>query len=754
MVKTTRRVDARVLNQKEGVHIEMKKHFFRFACCLIAVLSTVALSSCSELLLSIFGDEDSSQKSYAEDEWNPNEDALGGNSSSEIGSENGGTDGESEEKDSFIPDAPDSEKELLRTETDDIGHKIAYYADGTKEDLGRVTPIDFTPVSPTEKEGYQYFSTLEKGDGLCAFYRELFTVAYNFHTSDKNVTATEGRYEIADMRFFRHGLTRDEAVSVWRTVSIEYPEFFWWENSLMLGSTGLSFLINPLYAQASERESAQTAIENMAQTCDGYLDTTTTKVERALTVHDYVANITQYAYKEDGVTPETEIWAHNIAGGAQYGKGVCETYAKTYDYLCGLFGLSCITVAGFAVQNGESFGHAWNVVEIDGGWYNVDATWNDLDSKTLSREWFGTTPELFKQSHDEFAPEDGWSVNYMFALPSLDKEGLTPVRAASTDELAGGKYTADNAPMYGSIEDVCALAGEGITVEAYLYPRTAATAQKAEIFLKGARLDRISHTAGTVAINGAYRSLLGGYFEIAELVSSKEITFLGDVVLRDVSYTAPSVNLGDNTLTTAGTAVEIETTGVVSGGNLIDKTTDWTEIFAVDLDTVTAQGNELCLLRGGKVARVNLYSGLLRLNGGQDAAIGTLWYATANERLYIDKATATTKITVGNILAGIEANEEAGTTAVIPDKVTIFVVYTDANDYPIISVIQKTTAAKLNLTMYSDYKTPERLGKAFVNLGETVALNMLQITYSWHGITRELSQSKYEKQENGDVCWK
>ncbi len=724
----------------------MKKKIFRLACCLTAALSTFALSSCSDILLSIFENEDSSERSYAEDEWNPNEDALPDSSSTG----NGGASSEV-----FKPDLPDAEKELLRTETDDIGHKIAYYTDGTKEDLGRITPIDFTPSAPETKTGYQYLATQEKAGGLCAFYQEIFTVACNFHASGKNVTATEGHYEIANMRFSQHGLTKDEAVSVWRTVSLEYPEFFWWGNSLLLGATSMGFLIDPLYAAASERETAQTAIEDMAQACDRYIDGTTTKVERALTLHDYVAAITAYAYEDDYITPETEIWAHNIAGGAQYGKGVCETYAKTYDYLCGLFGLSCITATGFAVQNGESFGHAWNVVNIDGGWYNVDATWNDLDGTTLSREWFGTDPDVFALSHDAFAPEDGWSVNYMFALPTLDKEGLTPVRAANAEDIASGKYTAESAPMYPAIEDVCTLVGEGITFETYLYPRTAATAQGAEIVLEGATLDRVPHTAGTVVINGAYRSLFGGYFEIAELSSPKDITFFGDVILRDVSYTAPSVNLNGNTLTTVGTAVEVTATGAVKGGNLIDKTTDWTEILhAVDLITVTAQGNELCLLGGGTMERATIHSGILRASGTQDVSIGTLWYMAADVRLYIDSAAATTKITIGNIIAGTPADEEAGTSAVVPEKVTIFVVYTSGNDYPIISVLQKTTTAKLNLTMYSDQSTPQRLGKAFINLGESITLSQFCVYYSWHSLTRELSQSYYEKQESGDVCWK
>ncbi len=729
----------------------MKKKIFRLASCLAATCGMFVFSGCAKLITSIFAD-DSSEKSYADDEWNPNKDAMGGNSS-------GITDGTENETDSedtsvFEPMLPDAEKVILRTETGDIGHKIAYYTDGTSEDLGRVTPINFKPVSPTQKEGYQYFSTLEKADGLCAFYQEIFTVACNFHASDKNVTFTEEYCEIADMNFSQHGLTSDEAVSVWRTASLEYPEFFWWGNSLLVGDRKLTFLIDPLYAQASERESAQRAIENMVYDCDTYLDGTTTSMERALTIHDYVASITTYAYENDYVTPESEIWAHNIAGGAQYGKRVCETYAKTYDYLCDLFALPCITATGFAVQDGESFGHAWNVVNVDGGWYNVDATWNDLDSRTLSREWFGMPSDEFALSHDVFKPEDGWNVNYMFALPTLAEEGLTPVRAANTDDITSGKYTADTAPMYPSIEYVCGLIGEGIVYETYLYPRTAATSKAADILLKGATLNRVPHTAGTIVIHGKYRPLLGGYFEMAELSSPEDITFTGDVVLRDLSYTLQSINLNGNTLTTAGTAVGISTTGGITGGDLTDKTTNWTEIFAVDLDTVTAQGNELCLLGGGTIDNANIHSGVLRLSGGAATEIGSVWYATADVRLYIDSAASTTKITIGDITAGTPVDEETGTAAVIPQKVTIFVVYTSAKDYPIISVAKKSTEASLYLLMYSDYSTPERLGKAFINLSENIPISALRLAYSWNSITRELLQTRYEKKENGDVCWK
>ncbi len=741
----------------------MKKKFFRLACCFLSACGMFAFSGCGTIFRLLTFDDDSSEKSYAEDEWNPSEDALSSNVFPD-GSENSESSENSENnmggydsgENSLQTTLPDTEKELLYTQTDEIGHKIAYYADGTKEDLGRETPIDFAPVSPTEKEGYQYFSTLEKADGLCAFYRELFTVACNFHASNKNVSITDEHYTIAEMRFSQHGLTNDEAVSVWHTVSLEYPEFFWWGKTVLIGKTELDFLIDPLYAQASERASAQTAIETMAYDCDKYIDGTATATERALTLHDYVAKKIEYTYESDGVTPQDDIWAHNIAGGAQYGKGVCETYAKTYGYLCETFALPCITAAGFASENGESFGHAWNVVQIDGGWYNVDVTWDDLGKGSLSRQWFGTQPDVFAQTHDVFSPDDGWNVNYMFALPTLQNEGLTPVRAANAADIAGGKYTKDTAPMYPSIEAVCGLISEGVTYETYLYPKTKATGADTDIIMQGATLYRITHTAGTLVINGTFRPLLGGYYELASLFSPNEITFSGDVVLRDVAYTVPKITLGGNTLTTEGTVVEITAKSGIVNGDFIDKTTKWTDVTAVALNTVTAQGNELRLLGGGIIDRANIFSGVLRLSGVQSTEIATLYYAwnvTANERLYVDNTANTTKIVIGDIIAGIDANEEAGTAAVEPSQVTIFVAYDSANSYPIISVANKTTSAKLCLATYASYSTPQTLGKALINLGKTVALSSLRVTYTRFGYTYEIPQTNLSKQANGDVCY-
>lgn len=54
-------------------------------------------------------------------------------------------------------------------------------------------------------------------------------------------------------------------------------------------------------------------------------------------------------------------------------KSVCNGYAKAAQYLLNDLGIPCIIVNG--MTNGDT--HAWNIVEIDGAYYHMDATWGD-----------------------------------------------------------------------------------------------------------------------------------------------------------------------------------------------------------------------------------------------------------------------------------------------------------------------------------------------------------------------------------------
>lgn len=51
--------------------------------------------------------------------------------------------------------------------------------------------------------------------------------------------------------------------------------------------------------------------------------------------------------------------------------GVCQSYAYLFQYLMGLKGVECYTTVS------DSMNHAWNIVGLNGNYYNLDITWDD-----------------------------------------------------------------------------------------------------------------------------------------------------------------------------------------------------------------------------------------------------------------------------------------------------------------------------------------------------------------------------------------
>ncbi|RYQ11468.1 transglutaminase domain-containing protein [Bifidobacterium pseudolongum] len=62
------------------------------------------------------------------------------------------------------------------------------------------------------------------------------------------------------------------------------------------------------------------------------------------------------------------------------GKGVCASYAYAFDAIADQVGLTSLYVSG----QGATGRHAWNRVQLDGKWYDIDATWDDAGSYASS----------------------------------------------------------------------------------------------------------------------------------------------------------------------------------------------------------------------------------------------------------------------------------------------------------------------------------------------------------------------------------
>lgn len=74
------------------------------------------------------------------------------------------------------------------------------------------------------------------------------------------------------------------------------------------------------------------------------------------------------------------------------GKTVCAGYARAFQYILQKLGIPCYYCTGYA---GES--HAWNIVCLEDGYYNVDATWDDAAES--SYDYFNKTDRDYAGTH-------------------------------------------------------------------------------------------------------------------------------------------------------------------------------------------------------------------------------------------------------------------------------------------------------------------------------------------------------------------
>ncbi len=119
--------------------------------------------------------------------------------------------------------------------------------------------------------------------------------------------------------------------------------------------------------------------------------------DKVKAIHDYLVLQVEYGRgSSGGQSAQSALFDR---------KCLCGGYANAFKVLCGLSGIPCIYVKGLA--GGVS--HAWNKVLIDGTWYLVDVTWDDLNGlhDKLRYNYFLVSDTVMGTDHiwdDDFLP--------------------------------------------------------------------------------------------------------------------------------------------------------------------------------------------------------------------------------------------------------------------------------------------------------------------------------------------------------------
>lgn len=107
-------------------------------------------------------------------------------------------------------------------------------------------------------------------------------------------------------------------------------------------------------------------------------------LEKEKFIHDRLAELVVY----NSNAPINQVAYSAI----ENGQSVCAGYARAFQYLMQELGIPCFYCTGYA---GES--HAWNIILLDGKYYNVDVTWDDTNPLTYN--YFNKTDAEFSDTH-------------------------------------------------------------------------------------------------------------------------------------------------------------------------------------------------------------------------------------------------------------------------------------------------------------------------------------------------------------------
>lgn len=281
----------------------------------------------------------------------------GGTADSEPGDDADGTEGsEPGTDDETSEDNGLTEDELLIEEADEK-------ADGAQisgNDL--IVPEEEEKVCVAEAENaYQFGGAPSEGGGL-----SVFAVSFDYDAASQYLyEQIMKRSEEIDISAY--GLNAESLRSLVSGVLNDHPDLYFVDQkySYYSGSAGITKVV---FTYRDDFDDA--AFQSAVAAALGAVDSGAGDLEKAIVLHDYLAVNCEYDY-ENYLNESIPADSYTAYGTLVKHTAVCQGYALTYKYLLNQMGIECYMVTSAKMN------HAWNLIKLDGSYYQVDVTWDD-----------------------------------------------------------------------------------------------------------------------------------------------------------------------------------------------------------------------------------------------------------------------------------------------------------------------------------------------------------------------------------------
>ncbi|MBQ9384464.1 MAG: InlB B-repeat-containing protein, partial [Ruminiclostridium sp.] len=263
-------------------------------------------------------------------------------------------------------------------------------------------PDENAPAPDSGPDGYNtsssyYYSTMTASEKqLYDIFRTMFE---EFYGSDAEPNVSGGTYFVEFYEYGSLGISKDRAKNIALAFYWSEPRFFFLNGGVMFSAqtsgsvttSKIALSISPEFSTRAKIEQYKSEIESLTEEWMPEILAVSDEAGREELIFKKICDRTMYHYNKQGQAV-SENNNQTIAGALVDRECVCNGYAMTMTYFANAAGLDCMLVV--------SAGHAWNIIKIDGVWYELDVTWTDQDrgspnSANLVYSWVNKSHTTF-----------------------------------------------------------------------------------------------------------------------------------------------------------------------------------------------------------------------------------------------------------------------------------------------------------------------------------------------------------------------
>ncbi|MCR5591519.1 MAG: hypothetical protein K6F73_08290 [Lachnospiraceae bacterium] len=303
---------------------------------------------------------------------------------------------------------------------------------GTSDMPSELSASDDTEIAAYDFDNCLFYDSMSEED------REIYRIFYDLvmHKDESGYSRT------LTMDYYEFERRSGQFSLIYHAMQRDHPEFFFLETSKgrQISMKGLrtSVLSTVTFRLGPGDPDENELIENFESAADEFMsdiDLSAPEEDIELQIHDKLIDMVAYDHDLIGRSGDDTDLGYTAYGAlvadseGRRNRAVCGGYASAFQYLLGRAGICAAYVSGYADSESGSLSeqgsHAWNIVRLDGEWYEVDCCWDDMDPmpddpdaalyavmKYEQPQYFYATHHWYNRTTDEMMqlPEDDRTV--------------------------------------------------------------------------------------------------------------------------------------------------------------------------------------------------------------------------------------------------------------------------------------------------------------------------------------------------------